>query len=348
VNRRKLLLFALATVVAGVVVTLVYYQWQVSGNNGEALVIYGNVDLREVQLAFMVQDRIAALYVDEGTAVKEGQLLGELNALRSESSVAQLEAELEEARQKLAELERGSRPQEIRKAKADVAAAQADLGDAEVTFRRLQRLVSEQAASVQALDDARGNLGAMRARLKAAEEALSLVEEGPRVEEIAAARANTQALEASLVRARKDLQDTRLLAPAAGIIRSRILEPGDIAGPAKPVFTLAKLDPVWIRTYIAETELGRVAPGMAAAVTTDSFPDKTYQGWIGYISPSAEFTPKNVETPTLRTRLVYQAWVYVCNPGNELRLGMPATVRIDLASGAGGQESPPCGDSRDD
>jgi HlyD family secretion protein len=348
VNRERLLPFALALVVAGVVGTLAYHHWWGNGSTGSALVVYGNVDLREVQLAFMVQDRITALHVEEGAVVSKGQLLGELDRVRFASSVAKLEAELEEARQKLVELERGSRPQEIRKAKADVAAAQADLGDAEVTYRRLQRLVSEQAASVQALDDARGNLGAMRARLKAAEEALSLVEEGPRVEEIAAARANTQALEASLVRARKDLQDTRLLAPAAGIIRSRILEPGDIAGPAKPVFTLAKLDPVWIRTYIAETELGRVAPGMAAVVTTDSFPDKTYRGWLGYISPSAEFTPKNVETPALRTRLVYQAWVYVCNPGNELRLGMPATVTIDLASGAGGQESPRCGDSRDD
>ncbi len=342
VNIRRLLPFALALVVAGVVVMLAYHHWRGNGSTGSALVVYGNVDLREVQLAFMVQDRITALHVEEGTVVSKGQLLGELDRVRFASSVDELEAELEESRQKLAELERGSRPQEIRKARADVAEAQADVLDAEVTFRRLQRLITEQAASVQALDDARGKLGAMRARLEAAEESLSLVEEGPRAEEIAAARARVQGVAASLARARKDLEDTRLLAPADGVIRSRILEPGDIAGPGKPVFTLAKLDPVWIRTYVPETELGRVAPGMAAEVTTDSFPDKTYRGWIGYVSPSAEFTPKNVETPALRTRLVYQVWVYVCNPGNELRLGMPASVTLDLASRAGEQAPPPC------
>jgi HlyD family secretion protein len=169
--------------------------------------------------------------------------------------------------------------------------------------------------------------------LKAAQETLSLSLEGPRAEDIAAARGAVQALEAGLVKAQKDLTDTRLMSPAAGVIRSRVLEPGDIAGPTRPVYTLAKLDPVWIRAYLPENRLGQVREGMIATISTDSYPDNRYPGWVGYISPSAEFTPKNVQTPTLRTRLVYQVWVYACNPSRELRLGMPATVEIELNAG---------------
>ena len=119
-----------------------------------------------------------------------------------------------------------------------------------------------------------------------------------------------------------------------------------MASPGRPVLTLALADPVWVRAYIPETDLGKIHPGMPAAVITDSFPDKRYPAWIGYISPTAEFTPKTVETADVRTHLVYQVRVFACNPANELRLGMPATVVVPLqpdpaAQGAG---APPCGD----
>jgi len=149
------------------------------------------------------------------------------------------------------------------------------------------------------------------------------------------AAAELKASEAELAVARQRLADATLYAPADGIIRDRILEPGDMATPATPVYTLALLDPVWIRTYVPEPILGKVAPGMRAEVRTDSYPAKVYSGWIGYISPSAEFTPKTVQTPELRTRLVYQMRVYTCDPNNELRLGMPATVSISLAQPRG-------------
>jgi len=104
-----------------------------------------------------------------------------------------------------------------------------------------------------------------------------------------------------------------------------------MAFPATPVLTLALTDPLWVRAYVPESDLGKIRPGMAADIQTDSFPCKTYRGWIGYISPTAEFTPKTVETPALRTRLVYQVRIFACNSDNELRLGMPATVVLDLS-----------------
>ena len=126
------------------------------------------------------------------------------------------------------------------------------------------------------------------------------------------------------------MTDTRLSAPEPAVVQNRILEPGDMASPQTPVFTLALDHPVWVRAYVSEPDLGKIAPGMRAEVRTDSFPSKTYRAWIGFISPTAEFTPKQVETTELRSKLVYRLRVYVCNPQNELRLGMPADVLIPL------------------
>ncbi|TCK17881.1 HlyD family secretion protein [Thiogranum longum] len=331
-EKKRIARVVILLIVIAAASTAGYRYWKNSNTATDTLTLYGNVDMREVQLAFMVQDRIAELDVNEGEHVSQGQQLGRLETTRFESVVQELEARLEQARQQLEELETGSRPQEIRKARADVAAAKASLLDTEQRYRRTKELVRKKVSPQQSLDDARSQLDVAKAKLKAAEEALSLVLEGPRKETIAAARANVAQIEALLKRARKDLDDTKLFAPANGVVRSRILEPGDIATPSRPVFTLAKLEPVWIRTYVPETHLGNVVPGMQAKISTDSTPGSSYKGWVGYISPSAEFTPKNVETPALRTRLVYQVWIYACNPDNKLRLGMPATVELDTRS----------------
>jgi len=153
------------------------------------------------------------------------------------------------------------------------------------------------------------------------------------------------AAEAALAEAELALKDAELFSPVNGIVRERIVEVGDFVTPQTPVLTLALADPVWVRTYLPESYLGRVRLGDHAAISTDSFPGKVYAGWVGFISPTAEFTPKSVETPELRTRLVYQMRVFACNPESELRLGMPATVTIplDQTGNASGQTEERCG-----
>jgi len=306
--------------------------WRSGHSNLDAsrLVLYGNVDIREADLAFNNSEHIATLLVKEGDSVRKGQLLATMDRERFAAREAATAAMVAVQKAVLARLLAGSRPEEIRQARANVLAAGAMLNDAQTTLKRQQRLFRKDAASKQALDDARAAADRDRANLNVAKEALKLAVEGPRVEDIEAARAQLKSDQAQLELAREVLKDTSLYAPADGIIRNRILEPGDMATPRAPVFTLAKSNPVWVRTYAPETVLGKLAPGMSADVATDSYPGKTYRGWVGYISPTAEFTPKNVETPELRTRLVYQLRVYVCNPENELRLGMPATVTITL------------------
>ncbi|HQU15817.1 MAG: hemolysin D [Chromatiales bacterium 21-64-14] len=300
------------------------------GTGDPELVLYGNVDIRQVELAFNGNERIAAMEVQEGDRVKKGELLARMDTRRLKSAADQARARVAAQRQVVARLLAGSRPEEVSKARADVAAAQAEAYNAVRNAQRQQALVRKKLISSAQADDAAAAADAARARLDAARQTLKLVLAGPRREDIAAAQATLQADQAALALAQVALADADLYAPADGVVQDRILEPGDMASPARPAFTLALTDPMWVRAYVAEPDLGKIRLGMRAEITTDSYPAKRYPGWIGFISPTAEFTPKSVETPQVRTRLVYQVRVYVCNPQGELRLGMPTTVHIPL------------------
>lgn len=324
--RRLVLLLLIVGAIAGGA----YFYFQRGEESTNSLTLYGNVDIREVQLAFNDSGRITKLLVQEGARVKQGELVAELDPVRYEAAAARAQAAAAAQKEVLARLLAGSRPEEIAAARARVRAAQAALQDAEQTYRRTEVLARTQYVSQQKLDNVKSTLDSAKANLDAQQQALTLAVKGPRQEDIDAARAQLKADQAALQLAQRELADTKLYAPASGVIRDRILEPGDMAFPQTPVFTLALTEPLWVRAYVPEPDLGKIAPGMRAEVSTDSFPGKVYRGWIGTISPTAEFTPKQVETTELRSKLVYQVRVYVCNPRNELRLGMPATVTIPL------------------
>jgi len=308
------------------------WQTRIKDERKHELVLFGNVDIRQVNLAFNGSERIVSMLVDEGDRVEQGQLVAVLRKDRLEAAMRAMEAQAAAQAEVVGRLKAGSRPEEIRRVRAEYDAAQADANNATVTYYRMQSLVREDATAVQNADDARARAEMAAARLRSAKETLDLAIAGPRKEDIAAAEATLEAYRAQLALARQELADANLYAPSSGIIQNRILEPGDMASPATPVYTLALVDPLWVRAYVPETDLGKIHQGMAAKVTTDSYPGKTYDGWVGYISPTAQFTPKSVETPDLRSRLVYQIRVYIHNPNNELRLGMPATVTIPLTA----------------
>lgn len=294
------------------------------------LTLYGNVDVREVDLAFNASERITRMLLDEGDVARAGELIATLATERLQARVAQAEAEVAAQEQVVAKLEAGTRIEEINEARADLRLAEVLARDAKRSLARIRDLAGKGLASIQEADDAAAAADSAAERVHAAKAALDLALAGPRKEDIAAAHATLKAKEAQLALVRQELRDASLYAPCEGVIRNRILEPGDMASPQKPVYTLALSDPVWVRAYVDAPQLGRIRPGMAAGVTTDSFPGKIYPGWVGYISPTAEFTPKSVQTEEVRTSLVYQVRVYVENPQDQLRLGMPATVSIDL------------------
>jgi HlyD family secretion protein len=327
-RRRRRVVIA-AVVVVGVAAAAVWLARR-GPPSSDVLVLYGNIDVRQVDVAFNEGDRIVAMHVEEGDPVEKGQLLAELDGSRLEHAMLEAAARAAAQRAVVARFEHGSRPEEIERARAEVAAAEAELHDARLTFQRTEKLAGADAASQQKADDARAAYLGAQARLKAALENLRLAVEGPRAEDTEAARAQLRADENALELAQHRLADTKLYAPAAGTVLTRILEPGAVVLPTTPAYTLALADPVWVRAYVSESDLGRVFPGMEAEITSDSFPDRVYKGWVGFISPTAEFTPKPVETPDLRTSLVYRTRIYAKNPDQTLRQGMPVTIRLRL------------------
>jgi multidrug resistance efflux pump len=330
--------------IVGAVVLIGGVAWWLLNRSEEApseLQLYGNVDIREVALAFNATGRIQAMAVDEGDRVVENHQLATLDARRLSAAVDESRARVQAQQQVLARLKAGSRPEEINRARAESEVAEALVRDTALTLKQTRAAFEQKAATKEELDHAQAANEAAQGRLKAAQQTLTLAFKGPREEDIAEAAAVLESREAELSRLRLELADTCLNAPVNGIIQNRILQPGDMASPDRPAFTVAITDPIWVRAYVSETDLGKVWIGMKATVRTDSFPDQTYDGWIGFISPTAEFTPKSVQSPQIRTSLVYQVRVFVHNPQNQLRLGMPATVSIPL------NQSPPVSPPRE-
>lgn len=305
--------------------------------DADDLTLYGNVDLRQVTLAFNGSQRIAEVLVEEGARVRKGQVLARLDTGRLAPQVAQAEAQLAGQQAVLDRMRHGSRPEEVAQGRANLAAAQAEALNARRHYERQDALARRAVASEQAVDEAKAGADSAEAKVDVERKALDLLVAGTREEEIAQAEAQLRASQSQLELLRQELIDAELKAPTDATVRSRLMEPGEMASPIRPVFSLATTDPKWVRAYVSATGLGRVRPGMRAAITTDSFPDRGLDGWVGFISPIAEFTPKTVQTTELRTSLVYEVRVFVRDSDDILRLGMPATVRLVEGTGEAGQ-----------
>jgi HlyD family secretion protein len=310
--------------------------WRLEGAGAKTgeLVLYGNVDIRQVDLAFNAEGPLARLHKDEGDRVHAGDLLAEMvpDTYQHLESLAAARLAGEEA--VLAKAIAGNRPEDIQEAEAVAAADQAVLANAEIGLKRATQLLSTGAGSRQAFDDAKTLADQVRARATASGKAAEIMRLGPRAEDIAAARAAVDADRAALALARQRLGNTRLTAPSDGVILTRIAEPGAVLGPTSPVYTLALTGQIWIRSFVPESSLGRIKPGDLVEVSTDSRPGRPYHGWIGYVAPTAEFTPKTVETPELRTQLVYRLRVFIKDPDDNLRQGMPVTLAVPTRTGA--------------
>ncbi len=294
------------------------------------LVLHGNVDLRQVSLPFNNNERIADVLVQEGDRVRKGELLARLDTSRLQPQVDQVAAQVAAQRAAVARLRNGSRPEEIAQAKANLDSAKANAVNARKQSERKIALLPSGGASQQDADTAKAAAGVADAQVEVNQKALDLAVLGPRQEDIDQAEAQLRGNEAQLAFLRQQLADVELRAPLDSVVRSRLMEPGEMASPQRPVFSLAIIDPKWVRTYVSERDLGKARTGMRATVTVDSFPGRAFEGWIGFVSPVAEFTPKAVETEELRTSLLYEVRVFVKDPGNDLPLGMPATVHLAL------------------
>lgn len=331
---RKLLGGIVLLAISIVAVGYVWWSKQHTASS-EALALYGNVDIRQVSLAFEGSDRVAEMRVEEGDRVQPGQVLAVLDTRTATLQLAQATAQVSVLEHALLALRNGSRPEEIAQTSAQVAAAQAELQRSRSQLHRLQQTAKQtngRAVSAQDLDNARTQLNVAQAQLAIAQQTQKLATVGPRKEDLARAEAQLQVAKAEQALLKHRVEQAELRAPQAGIVRARLLEPGDMASPQRAAYTIALTNPKWIRAYVSGNQLGLVREGMNAGVSVDGAPGRTIPGRIGFISSVAEFTPKTVQTEDLRTSLVYEVRILVDDVEDALRLGMPATVHVDLPS----------------
>ncbi len=265
-------------IIAVLIVALIlgaFYLFRAVSDRG-ILTLYGNVDIRQVNLGFRVQGRLQTLHFEEGDLVKVGDVLAELDPMPY--------------------------VEEVKQAQERVNSIIASYKNANILFQRRDKLVASNSVSQEDYDQALYNRDTLLGNLKEAEAALA----------------------AALI----DLEDTTIVNLNQGIILSRVREPGTICKVSDPVYVVSISDPVWVRVYVTEPNLGKIYPGMEGEVYTDTLTNPVYKGKIGFISPVAEFTPKNVETTDLRTDLVYRLRIYIDHPDQGLRQGMPVTVKL--------------------
>lgn len=372
---------------------LYYFFLQNQRGEGTEIAVSGNIEVTTVDVSFKISGKIERLAVEEGDEIKEGQLIASLEHLdllsqkaRAEAAweaaksriptlrknielqdqatlqeISQAAAAVEAASAKLQQFLSGSRPQEIQAAKATLEQARADSVKRKADMERAERLYQSNFISAQEWDSAKNAYEVAAASQKKAEENYALVVEGPRREEIAAARAQWEQAQAALklakarriqvevlrkeqVTAQAQVKEaasaievietqigySNLSAPLSGVVLVKNTEPGEFVVPGGAVVTLGDVKKPWLKAFIAEGDLGKVKLGQKVSVTTDSYPGKVYPGKITFISSEAEFTPKNVQTAKERVKLVYRIKVSLENPHRELKPGMPADGKIHI------------------
>lgn len=318
-------ILAVVVVLAAGIGGWLWYQSQ----QDRGLTLYGNVDIRTLNMSFRVGGRLESLTVDEGDTISAGQTLGQLDQAPYNNALMQAKASVSVAQAQYDLMLAGYRDEEVAQAAAAVKQAQAAFDYAQNFYNRQQGLWKSHTISANDLENARSSRDQAQATLKSAQDKLSQYRTGNRPQDIAQAKANLEQAQAQLAQAELDLHDTTLVAPSNGTLMTRAVEPGSMLSAGSTVLTLSLTRPVWVRAYIDEPHLNQAQPGRELLLYTDGRPDKPYHGKVGFVSPTAEFTPKTVETPDLRTDLVYRLRIIVTDADDALRQGMPITVKFN-------------------
>lgn len=300
--------------------------WFYQQEHQPSLTLYGNVDIRTVNLSFRVAGRLSDVRVDEGDTVQAGDVVGLLDDAPYQTALQQAKASVAVAQAKLDLMHDGYRDEETAQVRAQVTQLKSALDYADSFYRRQQSVVKSGGVSMNQLEDARTLRNQAQANLQAAQDKLRQYRTGNRPQEIKQAEAALEEARAQYAQAALNVSDTRLITPSGGTILTRTVEPGTMLSAGSSVLTLLLTQPVWVRAYISEANLQNAVPGRSVLIYTDGHPDRPYHGSIGFVSPSAEFTPKSVETTDLRTDLVYRVRIVVQDADVALRQGMPVSL----------------------
>jgi len=313
--------------------------WTASWKEKDALdsvIASGTVDATEVAISFRVPGVLRTRPVDEGSAVKAGELLAALDPREATARLRQAQAAEDAARARVGDMEQGYRPQEIAEVRAQVEQARANLANLEDEARRSETLFEGGAVTRQRRDKDRTAASMALEQHRAAGERLKLLQSGYRREAVNAARAQLKEAQAVAEGARVTLDDLQVRSPIAGVVTRKHAEPGETLAAGRPVVTVAELSKPWVRVYISEREIGKVRLSAPATIKVDAFPGREFAGRVTYVSAQAEFTPKNVQTQEERVKLVFAVNVTADEPDGVLKPGMPADVAIAAAAPAAG------------
>ncbi|HEY4784372.1 MAG TPA: secretion protein HlyD [Chthoniobacterales bacterium] len=324
--RRRIIIAVIVALILAVVGWLLYRQF--AGTRNDKLILHGNVDIRQVNLGFRVSGRLKEMKSEEGDVVQAGDLIAVLDDGPYQDQVRLAEAQVAQAQANYTKMVNGFRKEEIEQARAQLAQAKANYDNALRTFEREDKLLQTHVISQSDYDAATSSRDSLKAMVQSAQANLNLELAGNRKEDIDNAKAQLDNAQANLDNAKRNLTDCQLRASVDGVVITRAVEPGTIVATSTIVYSVCETSPVWIRTYVDERDLGRIYPGMKALIYNDTYPNHPYTAQVGFISPVAEFTPKNVETRELRADLVYRLRVILQKPDRYVRQGMPVTVQL--------------------
>jgi HlyD family secretion protein len=301
----------------------------------ETIIASGTVEAVEVSVAAKTSGQIEKIFVEEGAQVQEGDTLAIVDSASLAIQLRQAEAAVDLARSQLDLLLKGARVEDIRQVEEAAKQAEATLNQASEDLERIQNLYAKESATLKMKQDAETRFQVVQAQHAAAQQALQKVRKLSRPEEVKAAQARLAQAEAGRDLLKKTIDDATIISPTAGIVTHKAREPGEFVGPGITLLTIADLENVRLNIYVTEVDLGRVRLGQQSDVRIDSHPDRVFNGTVIFISPEAEFTPKNVQTREERVKLVYRVKIQIPNPEGILKPGMPADASIPATPPAG-------------
>jgi HlyD family secretion protein len=290
------------------------------------IVAAGHIEAIDVRVATKVRGRLLQRPVDEGDAVKAGQVVAQVDTVDVELALREVVAQRDQADAALRLKVAGSRREDVAELAARVDGVVADLVGADKELARQETLVAEGVTTAKSRDDALARRDALRAQLESARQALARTKAGSRDQEIEAARATRDAMDARIAQLRQQIADATILSPTDGLVTEKIAEPGELLAAGAPILVITDLARPWLTVYVSEPDLGSIKLGSAADVVTDGGENR--RGKVTFIASTAEFTPKNVQTRDERVKLVYRVKIGLDNADGLFKPGMPAEAHF--------------------
>ncbi len=288
----------------------------------------GTIEATESSIAAQVPGRILKIDYEEGSLVKKGDTLAEIDHQSLAQQVNQAQAAYEAAKQNYDLLVAGARTEDLRVAEEGVNQAEANLNLAKLAFDRMQKLITDRSVSQSQMDAAQMQYDVASAQLKSAQETLAKLRQYARPEEIQVRAAQMKQAQAALDYTKIAFEHSYVTSPMDGTVLEKLVEAGDYANVGTPIYTVSDLRTMKMTVYVGEVDLARIRLGDSAKVILDGMPNHPFDGKVIYISPTAEFTPKNVETKEDRMKLVFAVKLAIANPKNYLKGGLPADATI--------------------